>query len=297
MKFFFILLLIITSIFAKDTITWMKWDLPPNFILKGPQKGTGWANERLKMLQEKLPNYNHKSTVMNLNRALQTFKDKDDSKTIYCTNDLISHPTLDIDDYMSMATFSFKAYFLVTSKEKAHLFGKEGDTIILKDIIKNKNLRLVVAKNRPYLGASKVMKEYIKENPNQKHIQFLSNLNIGKSTFSLVFKDRADYTFTYLDKSSFYGKELGVLDQLVLFQMKENEGVFYGFVSCVKTKKGKVVIEKVNNVIRELKTTDEWMNAFTKWLPNKRLQDDYIKNYKEVFLPKGDIYDDNPRSK
>ncbi len=297
MKILFVLMILITSFLAKDTITWIKWDLPPNFILKGPQKGTGWANERLKMLQKRLPYYNHKSTVMNLNRVLKTYKQKDDSKAIYCTNDLISHPTLDIDDYMSMATFSFKAHFLVTSKKKSHLFGKEGDTVVLKDIIKNKDLRLVVSKNRPYLGASKVMEEYIKQNPNQKHIQSLSNLNIGKSMFSLVFKDRADYTFEYLDKSSFYGKELGVLDEVVMFQMEENEGVFYDFVSCVKTKKGKVVIEKVNNIIRELKGTDEWMNAFTKWLPTERLRDDHIKNYKEVFLPKGDIYDDNPRSK
>jgi len=275
----------------------MKWDLPPNFILNGPQKGTGWANERLKMLQERLPSYNHKSVVVNVNRLLKIYKQKDNSKTIYCTNDLISHPTLDIDDYMSMATFSFKAHFLVTSKAKAHLFGKEGDTLVLENIIKNTNLRLAVAKNRPYLGASKVMQEYIKRYPNQKHIQFLSNLNIGKSMFSLVFKDRADYTFEYLDKSSFYGKELRILDDIVLFQMKENEGTFYDFVSCVKTKKGKIVIEKTNNIIRELKHTDKWMNAFTKWLPTKRLQDDYIKNYKGVFLQKGDIYDDNPRSK
>ena len=39
MKIFLLLFLIFTSLFSKDTIRWMLWDLPPNFILKGEEKG------------------------------------------------------------------------------------------------------------------------------------------------------------------------------------------------------------------------------------------------------------------
>ena len=297
MKIYLLLFLLITSLFSKDTITWMKWDLPPNFIVKGELKGTGYQDFRLKMLQKRLPQYNHTSIVMNINRAIQTYKAKNDSQTIYCTNDIISHPTLDIDDYLSIAVFPFQGFYLVTTKDKAHLFGKEGETVVLKDIIKNTNLKLVISKNRPYLGAGKVMDEYIKTHPNQTHITALSTLNIGKSMFGLVAKDRADYTFEYINKVTYYGKQMGVLNKTVIYPMAENQDTYYGFISCIKTPKGKQVINKVNTIIKEIKYDEKWITAFTNWLPTKKLQDDYLKYYKEVFLLEPDRYDTNARSR
>jgi len=297
MKIFFLLLLCFSFLFSKETIRWMIWDLPPNFILTGKQKGLGYQEIRLKMLQERLSDYNHETIVMNLNRAKQTYKQKDDSQVIHCTNDFISHPGLDIDDYLSIAIFPFRAFYLVTTKDKAHLFGKEGETLSLTQIIRNENLRLVVSKNRPYLGAGKVLKQYLKENPNAKHIKSLSTLNIGKSMFHSIFKDRADYTFEYINKITYYGNELGVLKDTVIYPMKENLDIYYGYASCVKTQKGKEVITKLNDIFRILKYSPKWINAFAKWLPTQKLKDDYLNYYKDVFLPSGDIYDDNPRSR
>ncbi len=167
----------------------------------------------------------------------------------------------------------------------------------MEKIIRDKNLRLVISKNRPYLAAGKVLKEYRQENPNPNHIQSLSTQNIGKSMFSLIFKDRADYTFEYINKITYYGRELGVVDDIAIFDMKENKEVYYGYITCVKTQKGKELISKLNNIIRELKYSKEWTKAFTDWLPTQKLKDDYLTYYKNVFLKEGDIYDDNPRSR
>ena len=296
MKKILFVFLLVTTLFSKDTITWMLWDLPPNFILKGDQKNKGYQDIRLKLLQDRLPQYHHEAVVMNVNRAIAIYKERNDSETIYCTNDLISHPTLDIDDYLSMAQFPFKAHYLVTSKDKAHLFGKEGETVVLEDIIQNKNLRLVISKNRPYLGANKILQSYLKDNPEQNHITSLSTLNIGKSMFAFIFKDRAEYTFEYSFRVTYYEKELGLEKQAVVFPIKENAGIYYGFTSCVKTPKGRKVVDEVNDILRDIKHTNKWMIPFVKWLPNKKLQEDYIKYYKEVFIPSGEIYDSNPRS-
>ena len=297
MKKLLFIFLFFTALFSKDTIVWMIWDLPPNFIIDGSQKNMGYQDIRLKIIQDKLPLYRHESQVMNLNRALAIYKEKDDSKRIYCTNDIISHPSLDFDDYLSIAGFPFKGHYLVTSKDKMHLFGKNKEPIILKDIIENSKLKLVVSKNRPYLGAGKVLKDYLNKNPKQEHITSMSTQNIGKSMFGFVFKNRADYTFEYLFRATYYAEQMGVLDKVAVLPIKENEGVFYGFTSCVKTKKGKRVINQVNTILRELKAKDEWINPFVQWLPSKKLQNEYLKYYHEVFLKSGDIYDTNPRSK
>ena len=115
--------------------------------------------------------------------------------------------------------------------------------------------------------------------------------------FNFVFKNRADYTFEYVFRAKYYAEQTNILDKMAALPIKENEGVFYGFISCVKTQKGKKVINNVNDIIRELKPTDEWINPFVQWLPTKELQDEYLKYYKEVFLKQQDIYDTNPRSK
>jgi len=296
-KSLLLIILLISSAYSKETIRWMIWDLPPNFIIRGEHKGLGYHRVRLNMLKNQLREYHHEEQVMNFNRVKVIYDDKDDSKVIYCANDFITHPNWDIDDYLSVATFPYKAYYLVTSKEKAHLFGKEGVTVSLSKIIKNTSLRLVISKNRPYLEAGDVVSQYLKKNPKAKHITKLSTQNVGKSMFGSIFKNRADYTFEYINKVTFYGKELGLLDQAVIFPMKESSEVYYGHVSCVKTPKGKTVIDKINKAIRVLKYTDKWANAFIYWLPNQELIDDYLYYYNEVFLPSGDIYDDNPRSR
>lgn len=292
-----IIFLFCTSVFSKETIVWMIWDLPPNFILSGEQKGQGYQGLRLKMVQKRLPQYHHESQVMNFNRALSIYKAKDDSKKIYCTNDLISHASLDFDDYLSIATFPFKGHYLVTSKGKQHLFDNSNKAVVLKDIIQNEKLKLVVAKNRPYLGAGEVLEAYLTKNPSQTHITTMSTLNMGESMFNFVFKNRADYTLEYVFRATYYAKLIEALDQVAVFPIKENEGVFYGYHSCVKTKKGKRVITEINEIIRELKPQDKWFLPFVDWMPTQKIKDTYIKFYKEVFLKKGDIYDDNPRSR
>jgi len=297
MKNLLLIVIFVCSLYSKETIRWMIWDLPPNFIIEGEHKGLGYHRVRLNMLKNQLREYNHEEQVMNFNRVKVIYDNKDDSKVIYCANDFITHSNWDIDDYLSIATFPFKAYYLLTSKKKAHLFGKEGESVSLTEIIQNKNLRLVISKNRPYLAAGNVVKEYLLKYPNAKHIKALSTQNVGKSMFRSVFKDRADYTFEYINKVTFYGKELGLLKQAAIFPIKESSEVYYGHVSCIKTAKGKKVIEKVNTAIRVLKYTDKWADAFIDWLPNKKLVDDYLYYYNEVFLPAGDIYDSNPRSK
>ncbi len=294
MKTLLFIFLFVTSVFSKDTIIWIKWDLPPNTIVDGKLKGQGWNELKLNILQKHLPQYNHKSVLMNANRGVALYKKKD---ALYCTNDMPSHPNLDLDDYMSMAVIPIEGHYLVVNKKKAHLFGKEGEEIVLKDILKNPNLKLVVSKNRPYLGASKVLKEYIKNNPNQKHITFLSTANIGESMFGQVAKGRSDYTFEYISKTAYYGNKLGLLDKVALFKIKENKGWFYAYISCVKTPKGKQVIKDVNEVLRKIKHTDAWMMPYVKWLPTQKLKDEFIKYYKEVFIPSGEIYDPNPRSR
>jgi len=293
-----LLLLFLTNIlFAKETIVWMIWDLPPNFISKGPLKNKGYEDIRLKMIQDKLPQYNHEAQIMNFNRAVSIFKDKDDSKKIYCANDMVSHKSLDFDDYMSMASFPFKGQFLVTSLDKAHLFTKNAKNVVLKDILENEKLKLVLSKNRPYLDAGIIIKEYLIKNPSQNHITEMSTLNTGLSMFNFVLKGRADYTLEYVFRATYYSKLIGKSNQFFAIPIKENDGVFYGYHSCVKTKKGKKVIDEIDEIIRELKSTDAWMQPFVDWMPTATIKENYIKYYKEVFLEKGDIYDDNPRSR
>ncbi len=90
---------------------------------------------------------------------------------------------------------------------------------------------------------------------------------------------------------------MGLIDSIEVFKIKENEGIFYDFVSCIKTSKGKKVINEVNVILKELIPTQEWMLHFINWLPTKKVREEHIKYYKEVFIPSGGIYDSNPRSK
>lgn len=297
MKKYILLIFLFSSLFAKDKITWVKWDFPPSFILEGELKGQGWADKQLKILQEHLPQYSHTEVIMNAQRFLKIFKTEQNSKNIFCANNFISHPDLNMDDYLSIATFPYRGHLLVTRKEKAYLFGKKEESLLLKDIIQNRKLNLVIAKNRPYLGAGKVISEYLKENPDDEHINALSTHNISESMFQMVLKNRADYTLEYDFRVKYYSKKFNAENKIVIFPIKENAEIMYGYATCIKSPQGKQVIEEVNTIIRSLRSTTQWINLFKEWIPTQKLQNEYTSYYENTFLPQGDIYDDNPRSR
>ncbi len=62
---FFISTTFYTSAYAKDKITWLITHWPPWMILEGEDAGTGPFNHILKIAQENLPQYEHKTVKMN----------------------------------------------------------------------------------------------------------------------------------------------------------------------------------------------------------------------------------------
>ncbi len=61
-------------LFAKDTITWMKYAWPPVYIDQGLYKGQGNADAILSFFQEELTEYDHKMINVNPSRAILSMK-------------------------------------------------------------------------------------------------------------------------------------------------------------------------------------------------------------------------------
>lgn len=310
MKFIFLILTLLNlSIsFASNTIPakeikWLKWDLTPNYISNGKFEGEGFADKIQSLLVAHLPEYKHSSLTVNALRGVAIFQDearKYNSGLIenrtYCSSDLISHPDLDFDDYLSIATFPFEGFQLITSKKKASLFGKKGDVLSSRTILENKNLNLVLANNRPYSDLSIPLTNYLSKNKNASHIHFLSTGNIGAIMLATILADRYDYTYDTLDKLYYRVKiSKEKLSDYTAFRLKENDKWFYGFVSCSRTKEGKKIIKRINDIIRKNKNTRKWRDIYGRWLP-PYYRKKYNEYYQNVFLKKGDIFDTNPRS-
>ncbi len=57
-----------------STITWIQNDFPPVWILDGPYKGQGGADLIQTLVMENLPEYNHKTLLLNNSRFRQMAK-------------------------------------------------------------------------------------------------------------------------------------------------------------------------------------------------------------------------------
>ncbi len=74
MRLFLALLIVIsTNLLADDKplLTWYITNWPPAFILDGPRKGQGYADQIIDILEHELPDYQHKRTFLPYPRLLK----------------------------------------------------------------------------------------------------------------------------------------------------------------------------------------------------------------------------------
>ena len=108
----------------KETITWGIMDIPPCHIVTGPNAGTGPADQLIRLMQDRLTQYDHQIEIIpNLARLAQSV----DDGTRVCSSIgwhlPPGHPARDKRPH-SMPTTLFFTSHIVIRQSAQHLFGE-----------------------------------------------------------------------------------------------------------------------------------------------------------------------------
>lgn len=263
---------------AMESITWLEVSMPPYLIQDGPNKNEGYGNTVSAILRENLPDYDHQIVVTNVIRHFDRFKKGEK----VCSVGLYRTPEREAFMHFSIPSLLTMPAVLITTKEKLALFGNNR-SIKLGDVLANPRFILGLSKDRSY---GNTIDAILKTYQDRTNLVLYSGQELAANYFKMLMMDRVDGLIGLPDEAMYHAEQLGLRDQLATLIIEENQQDFAGWfcaVGCTKNEWGKAVIERINAVLLEQRSSARYRAAYERWLDPAHLEQ-YRSVYQGVFL-------------
>jgi len=264
----------LTTAQSKETIHWLIWDLPPEFIKNGPYAYQGYADKFLKTFTDHLSDYNHHIDRVNVPRwSTEVLRPK------RCSAHLWGGFFKDKITLSKPYTFT-PPHVAIFHKRNAHLIGQAGTEISLEELLKQENLKLMTMRLEFNQDAGQsrypVLYPYLKPyigSPN------LIEQSDGRNVVDLrlLKRERADYTLGYPYTILTQQRTVGLPDdEYVSYPLKEHNLYKKVYVACNNDEFGNKIIKRLNGILTK-DTLRKFLSYHDEWnQENSRFHQTYI---------------------
>jgi len=262
----------------KENIVWMEAVFPPFFIQSGPLQNQGYGDTITHLLQRALPEYSHEEVTTNITRHFYKFKQGEQ----VCSVGLYKTPEREAFMYFSMPSFITLPPVIIVKKDNLGKFNQQ-TTVSLDAVLGNANLMIGLVKDRSY-GIT--LDEVFKRHQGQANVVEFTGQELSLNLFKMLMLGRLDGLIALPEEALYQAEQMGIRDQLVTLSLSENQHNYDGWLSavaCSKTPWGKGVVDRVNQVLLQLRPTEEYRAAYERWLDANSIIH-YRRAYGEVFL-------------
>lgn len=258
-----------------ETITWLVLDLPPLFIVKGPDAGKGIADRVQEMVSSGLKGRRFETRVANASRIA---KELSEDRNVCFAGEFYGKSAF----LTSIPTIALPPHNLIVLKENAHLFGN-GERISLKTLLNNRDLIFGTAKNRLY-GPD--LDEILRQYAGAKNIYARSGKDTLDGLLGMLHKKRIHYLIEYPVSIRYAAKKAGMWDRLKVIPIEENAEAppIRGAVRCSDTPWGRQLIGEINEVLRMIRPTPEYRRIMEDWIITPGTEKDYWKIHESQVL-------------
>lgn len=252
-----------TSDHQRPTVYWYYNDFPPYFIVSGADQGKGIADQRIDILTQRMPQFQHTRVLASFSRVMEMIKKHPN----VCHAALFKTAERAAELEFSMPLLeSLPNGLIVLSTRFAQFkpFLDQRDQLRLDDFL-NKGYRIGIVAGRSFgLGADRILEK----NAGQQSIVAVSS-NDGLSSRLLKLVNQHEY-----DGILGYSEELqNVVRQLklnphdfVFIPIAEQSELQPAYVACSKSELGKQVIAAVNRALTDRVTRQKIEAAYRSWL-------------------------------
>ncbi|WP_096509225.1 TIGR02285 family protein [Pseudomonas izuensis] len=260
----------------KDTLIWLKRDLPPLFIFEGPKKGQGVIDELLTELIAGMPQYQHSVMKVNRARGLQ----------------MLHEPSLTCDAALNWSkeretwiAFSIPVFRAMSNG----LAVRRVDREVLAPFIKDGEVDLatLLATGSVTLGivAERNYGEYLDTLLTQASPKTLTRHYGSDALGSLLQMQRLgrlQLLLGYRPEIRYQAQQQGIAeDELRFYPIRGTGKYLSGYIGCTDTPQGRQAIIEINRLLRTL-PRDHLSEAYAAWLdPESRSA--YLEASREFF--------------
>jgi uncharacterized protein (TIGR02285 family) len=258
---------------AKEVLTWRVIDWPPFYILHGKDKGEGIYDKLIKHISTELPEYEHRTMVMNTKRVLAEMN----------AGSHVCHPSAlsDTEAILSVAnSFLLPHRIIFDSTARPELNNKR--SISISNLMSKKNFKIGVASDRYPITLNHVLDRY------RQKSNFI-NQNNYNSLIRMFFRKRVDALIEYppvINYSKRFLNETMHNSSIAIEELNKTKYLPVHF-ACPNNTWGKEVINKINQILINETNTNKYLDFRLKWydeksqkLLKKYYQEDYLNDKK-----------------
>ncbi|GGP26391.1 TIGR02285 family protein [Silvimonas amylolytica] len=248
---------------ARETITWVIFDWPPVFILQDrgsesvQQLGDGIGDQLIKMLIQRLPQYQHRVVVMSPKRAFAQMKQGDN----LCVPSTLRNPDREAMALFTPALITMPIQ-LVTREDLLQTHPDWRDGVDLETL----------AADRSLVGGYEGTRSY---GPSIDKV-LASPTNIGlravsggdpNSLYQMLALKRIDYTLEYPQIVAWLAERKQLPAGIAVVPLRQPDPWLLGNVACTKNAWGGKVIHDVDEAVREAARQSSYRDLMTRWTP------------------------------
>ncbi|WP_412071276.1 TIGR02285 family protein [Pseudomonas fluorescens] len=244
----------------KETLVWLKRDLPPLFIFEGPKKGLGIIDQLLTKLIAGMPQYQHSVMRVNRARGLQ----------------MLHEPSLTCDAALnwskereSWIAFSIPVFRAMSNglavrrvdREVLAPFIKDGE-VDLAALLATGSVTLGIVAERNY---GEFLDALLKQAPPKALTLHYGNDALG-SLLQMQRLGRLRLLLGYRPEIRYQAQQQGIEeDELQFYPIRGTGKYLSGYIGCTDTPQGRQVIAEINQLLRTL-PRGYLSEAYAAWL-------------------------------
>ncbi|MEG3639176.1 hypothetical protein [Magnetococcus sp. PR-3] len=235
---------------SKGTITWLVWELSPEFIRSGPKAGQGFADQFLTRFKQQLPEYEHRVVWTSIRRF-----HREALRPGRCTPHIWGHFYPDQFAYT-------KPYFLtpphvaIFQKRYEKQFGPPSTILSLVDLLAKEKLVLMTPKQFKNQHRYPVLHPYLKPYLSSDQVKQMPH-SANEVDLRLIERGRADFSLGYPTTIQAQMLDRGISNNFVAYGLKEHQAYKEIHVGCFGDRQGRDVVAKLN-----AQQTPEMLNHF-----------------------------------
>ncbi|MCW8275312.1 TIGR02285 family protein [Pseudomonas sp. PCH199] len=245
---------------SRETLLWLKRDLPPLFIFEGPRKGQGVIDQLLSRLIAGMPQYQHSVLKVNRARGLQ----------------MLHEPSLVCDAALNWSkeretwiAFSIPVFRAMSNGLAVRRIDREVLTPFIKDgevdlaaLLATGSVSLGIVAERNY---GEFLDALLKQAPPQALTLHYGSDALG-SLLQMQRLGRLQLLLGYRPEIRYQAQQHGITeDELQFYPIRGTGKYLSGYIGCTDTPQGRQAIIEINQLLRAL-PRDHLSEAYAAWL-------------------------------
>lgn len=242
-----------------ETLTWVKFDAPPYFILSGPHKGQGIADGIVNLLQKRLPDYEHK-VLENVPISRVTEYQKAGEKVIM----VAALPTPERRQYLLFTEPALlnPPYSILALRDSQRL-GSFAETLSLETLLASGKYQLAVS-DRVY---GPLVDGILAKFQDKKVVFRRMGSSVLESLVDMLEAGRVDFILGTPYEAQWLAQPDKKRQELQVFAIQELENSWLpSNIALPKTAWGEQMRQTLDKILKEVRQTPEYRALFTRWL-------------------------------